>query len=156
MAKDKGGRPPKCSVTLGKEVAAYVMGGAEPKVAALSVGIPETSWRRWMSTGAEHNALSKRSVYAAFWREVESAKAKSVAAIDMIVYRDAMKGSLAHAQTFYRRRSVEGFEDGRRVQVSAEVTGKDGGPIQSEAVGVVHLVLPANGRELDSPLGEDT
>ncbi len=124
------GRPTKCTPEAQTKIVQAIAGGNYREVAAQWAGVAPETLGRWLSR--------KREPYLSFRRAVlEAEQAAEIRAVALIM--KAAAEDPKHAEWWLERKFHERW--GRRDRT--ELTGKDGGPIQT----AVTVYVPENGRD---------
>ena len=115
------GRPTKLTPELQTKVVQAISGGNYREVAAQWAGVPADTLTRWMSRPREPYVSFRRAV-------LEAERAAEIRAVALVM--QAAAADPKHAEWWLERKFHERW--GRKDRM--ELAGKDGGPIQLEAV----------------------
>lgn len=138
----KAGRPPKLTPEVEARLLSALNGGNYRKVACDWAGVSTRAFRDWMLAGKRR----PRSRFGQFRRKVlEAERGAEMAMVGRVMM--AAKDDPKHAQWWLARKFPERWADKTRIR--AELTGKDGAPIE------VTDVASALDAKLDALAGED-
>jgi len=101
-----------------------------------AVGIPQEKMVQ-MIVDKDHKPIALKTLRKHFAMELETGELKANTKVAQCLYKQATDGNVT-AQIFWLKTRARWKE-----QQSVELTGKDGGPVQTEAV---QFFLPDNGR----------
>jgi len=122
-----GGRKTKLTPEMQERICRILREGNTRRTAAALVGIDEETFRRWMYLGERG-----REPYRAFYAAVKNAEEEAVQSRIAVIQKAAQDGNWQAAAWWLERKFPA--EWGRIDRVQAEITGKDGGPLQVSRV----------------------
>lgn len=131
------GRPTKLTPDLQKKITDAVRAGNYIETAAAYAGISKVTLYDWMKRGNKN----QNGIFRDFLNAIEKAMAESEVRDVALIAKAAQENWQAAAWRL-ERKNYERW--GRKDRLQAELTGKDGGPVQSEIK--VSIYLPDNGR----------
>jgi hypothetical protein len=123
-------RPTKLTPELAEKVITAIRAGNYASVSCQRVGISESTYYRWLERGESETS----GIYREFLDQIRSAEAEAETHAVAIVRR-AMGHEWRAAIAYLERRHPARW----RRQTSTELTGPDGGPLQSQQTSSIDL-----------------
>lgn len=126
--KRGAGRPSILTPEVQAKICSALKAGNFRTVAAEWAGVPERVFFEWMKKGKDN----PESAYAEFRRAViEAEKQAEIRAVTLIM--KAAENDPKHAQWWLSHRFPARWADQERKRIRAEISGRNGGPIQMQS-----------------------
>lgn len=138
-APKRTGRPSKLTPAVKDKIVTAVASGVFQDIAARYAGIDPATFYRWMEKGMDPDQPDPR--YGEFREAIETAKAQSEVRSVALINAAAQRGTWQAAAWYLERSYPQRW--GRYTRT--EVTGKDGGPIEIDAVTLERKIAEALG-----------
>lgn len=116
-------RPTKLDPERHAAIVKALSNGATRKDAAEAHGVRYQTFLNWLARGEK----AGRGIYFEFFDAVATAEAAARLKFTAVIAKAAAEGDWRAAETWLKRRDRENWGD----NIQAEITGKDGGPIET-------------------------
>jgi transposase len=146
----------KLTADLTEQITKLISEGNYVEVACSAVGIGKTTFYRWLEAGDS----AQSGIFRDFWNAIKKAEAEAETKYTGVIKDAANTGNWTAAAWWLERRYPERW--GKRDRL--EMTGKDGGPIETKAVSdeqhnraisaLAHAIREALPGQGDTPGGE--